>query len=105
MINPPSQDPYMILGLSPGATEKQIKKAYRRLAMKFHPDRNRNDPAMEHKFKQILWAYERLRKQKRPQTVLPRDDPQRSDFDDSAEPFFNFFAAVRSHYLKKKEGK
>jgi DnaJ-class molecular chaperone len=95
----------MILSLSLGATGKQIKKAYRRPAMKFHPDRNPDDPEAEKKFKQILWAYERLRKQKRSQTVLPRDDPQRSDFDDSADPFFNFFAAVRSHYLKKKEGK
>jgi len=68
-MNPSNQDPYMILSLSLGATGKQIKKAYRRLAMKFHPDRNRNDPAMENKFKQILWACERLRKQKRQMTM------------------------------------
>jgi DnaJ-class molecular chaperone len=101
-MNPSNQKPYMILGLSPGATERQIKKAYRRLAMKFHPDKNQDDPGAEKKFKQIQRAYERLQKDKWPQAVPPGEDPQGSHFADSADPFFNFFTAVRSYCLKKK---
>jgi len=104
-MNPFNQNPYVILGLSPSATEKQIKKAYRRLAMRFHPDKNPNDPEAEKKFKQIQWAYERVRKHKRPQALPPGDDAQWRHFADSVDPFLNFFTAVRSHYLKKKEGK
>ncbi len=101
-MNPSNQDPYIILGLSPGATGKQIKKAYRRLAMKFHPDRNPDNPEAEKKFKQIQRAYERLRKDKRPRAVPPSEDPQGSHFADSADPFLHFFTAVRSYCLKKK---
>ena len=51
---------YRTLGLSPGATADDIKGAYRRLAMKYHPDRNPNDPSAEAKFKEIKAAYEFL---------------------------------------------
>lgn len=51
---------YTILELVPGATTEEVKKAYRRLAMKWHPDRNGNSKASEEKFKQIKKAYETL---------------------------------------------
>jgi len=105
IMNPSNQDPYMILGLSPGATRKQIKKAYRHLVMKFHPDRNVDDPEAEKKFKQIQWAYETLRRHKRSQPDLPCDDQQQNHFANSADPFLNFFTAVRTYYLKKKGDK
>src|SRR5260370_28038823 len=54
------QDYYKLLDLPKTATEAEIKKAYRRLAMKFHPDRNPDDPAAEHKFKECKEAYEVL---------------------------------------------
>src|SRR5258708_33404557 len=54
------QDHYKRLDLPKTATEAEIKKAYRRLAMKFHPDRNPDDPAAEHKFKECKEAYEVL---------------------------------------------
>ena len=54
------QDYYKLLDLPNSATGEEIKKAYRRLAMKFHPDRNPDDPEAEHKFKECKEAYEVL---------------------------------------------
>jgi molecular chaperone DnaJ len=54
------QDYYKLLDLPRNASEADIKKAYRRLAMKFHPDRNPDDPQAEHKFKEAKEAYEVL---------------------------------------------
>ena len=56
------RDYYEVLGLSKGASEEDIKKAYRKLAMKFHPDRNQGDDAKvaEEKFKEAKEAYEML---------------------------------------------
>lgn len=54
------QDYYKILGVNRDADEKTIKKAYKRLAMKHHPDRNQGDKESEAKFKEIKEAYEIL---------------------------------------------
>lgn len=54
------RDYYEILGVEREADEAAIKKAYRRLAMKYHPDRNSDDPAAEEKFKEASEAYEVL---------------------------------------------
>ena len=55
-----SQDYYQILGVERGADDATIKKAYRKLAMKYHPDRNPDDKEAEEKFKEIGEAYEVL---------------------------------------------
>lgn len=55
-----SQDYYEILGVDRQADDAAIKKAYRKLAMKYHPDRNPDDKAAEEKFKEIGEAYEVL---------------------------------------------
>jgi molecular chaperone DnaJ len=54
------RDYYEILGLDKNASEDEIKKAYRKLAMKFHPDKNPGDKEAEEKFKEAAEAYEVL---------------------------------------------
>lgn len=54
------RDYYEVLGVERNATVEQIKKAYRRCAHKFHPDRNASDPSSEAKFKEAAEAYEVL---------------------------------------------
>lgn len=51
------RDYYEVLGVARNATETDIKKAYRRLAMKYHPDKNPGDAAAEEKFKEAAEAY------------------------------------------------
>ena len=50
-------DLYQILGVTKGTPAKEIKKAYRALAQKLHPDRNPNDPAAEERFKEVSAAF------------------------------------------------
>jgi len=51
------KDYYQILGVSKTATEEDLRKSYRKLAMKYHPDRNPDDPNAEEKFKEVAEAY------------------------------------------------
>ncbi|KAJ8019764.1 DnaJ-like subfamily B member 11 [Holothuria leucospilota] len=86
------RDFYKILGVSRRATTKEIKKAYRKLAMQYHPDKNKDDPQAEEMFKDLGAAYEVL-----------SDDEQRKIYDKHGEeglkehggghhdPFSSFF--------------
>ena len=54
-------DPYKILGVSPNASDEEIKQAYRRLAKKYHPDLNPGDEQAAQKMQQINAAYEQIK--------------------------------------------
>ena len=54
------RDYYEVLVVSREATEEEIKRSYRKLAVKFHPDKNPDDPHAEEKFKELGEAYEAL---------------------------------------------
>ena len=83
---------YNILGVNKDASSEEIKKAYRKLSMKYHPDRNSGDKTAEEKFKEISVAYATL---SNPQKRSEYDNPANSfnpfDFFNStgANPFFN----------------
>ena len=62
------RDYYEVLGVSKSASADEIKKAYRRLAMKHHPDRNAEDESAEARFKEAKEAYEVLRSQEKRST-------------------------------------
>lgn len=55
-----TKDPYKTLGLTKGASAEEIRRSYRKLARKHHPDANRDDPAAEGRFKEVQHAYEIL---------------------------------------------
>ena len=59
-------NPYQVLGISPGASDDEIKKAYRALSRKYHPDANINNPnkaQAEEKFKEVQQAYDQIMKE------------------------------------------
>ena len=64
------RDYYEVLGVAKGAGPEELKKAYRKLAMQYHPDRNQGDKAAEQKFKEISEAYDVL-----------KDDQKRAAYD------------------------
>ena len=72
-----TKDLYKVLGISKGASQEEIRRAYRKLARKNHPDANREDPEAENRFKEIQQAYEVLSNSER-----------RREYDEGPRAFF-----------------
>lgn len=87
------EDLYKILGVPKTATQDEIKKAYRELALKYHPDRNQGNIEAENRLKEINAAY----------TVLS-DPGQRYSYDASqSNPFSDFNSQYQNQYQRQTE--
>ncbi len=92
-------DYYQLLGVSRGAETDEIKKAYRQLALQYHPDRNQGSKEAEEKFKEVTQAYEVLRDPEKralydrygEQGVKGRAGPAGFEFGDAIEVFMRDF--------------
>jgi molecular chaperone DnaJ len=87
-----ADDLYKVLGVSKKATDDEIKKAYRKLARKYHPDRNPDDAAAEEKFKEVQGAYDTL------------SDPEKRQVYDSGGPTFEGFGGGRGPFTAGPAG-
>lgn len=82
-------DPYKVLNIPHSASQKRIKTAYKKLALKYHPDKNTGDPANDEKFAKIGAAYELLKNPKRKKDYDNKRRRQRN-------PFQNFWQQSRA---------
>ncbi|KAJ7905010.1 DnaJ-domain-containing protein [Mycena leptocephala] len=89
---------YDILGITPTATTEEVKKAYRRMAIKHHPDKNPDDPLAEERFKEIAIAYQTLSDdalRKKYNEYGPKESAPEGGFVDPEEVFGAIFGGDR----------
>lgn len=83
-----TKDPYEVLGVRHGATEEEIKAAYRRLAKKYHPDLHPGDPEAARRMNEINAAYDQL---KNPEEYQRQQAAEQNARQNAQDPFAGFY--------------
>ena len=92
------RDPYTVLGVSKSASADEVKKAFRKLAKRFHPDYNRSDPKAKDKFAEANQAYEIVGDEKK------RGQFDRGEIDAAGKPRFEGFSAGPGGFRRAAAG-
>ena len=89
------EDPYKVLGVSPDASDEEIKRAYRRLAKKYHPDLNPGDQEAARRMQEVNTAYEQI---KNPDKAGPQgQNPYGNGYGGYYDPFGGAYQQTRSN--------
>jgi len=90
-----ARDPYQTLGISPGAPDEEVRKAYRRLVQKYHPDHNGGSEESERRFEEVQEAYAKIRE-------LRQAPPRRSSAPPPPPPTFDPDIEARAAALERE---
>lgn len=97
------KDYYYFLGISHDASEEDIKKVYRKLSLKYHPDKNDNDDFFADRFREIQEAYETLSDRARRNTYDQNLESHQKSFRYNIPPAIKTFTANKIHAKKGEE--
>ena len=87
-------DPYKVLGLEPGASDEDVKRAYRRLAKKYHPDLNPGDQEAARKMQEVNAAYEQI---KNPEKFTQQQSGYGQGYGGYYDPFGGYYRQQQSY--------
>lgn len=97
------KDYYYFLGISRDASEEDIKKSYRKLSLKYHPDKNDNDDFFANRFREIQEAYEMLSDKSKRKTYDENLDSHQKTFRYNTPPSIKSFSSNKIHAKKGEE--
>ncbi len=97
------KDYYYFLGVKPDASEEDIKKAYRKLSLKYHPDKNIDDDFFEERFREVQEAYENLIDPEKRRILDGNFEERKRSTRSNLPPFIKTFNASKIRAVKGEE--